>query len=421
MERRRTEDNALNLFLASQGGTAVARPEAADLEWLEYGEEVEDQLRSRVRPGEQKPQTTVLLLDTGEPDALLITGADLRRLPRGQGGQELLSRAAAGAAVWRREYLRLWWQTRLSDRLIALAEDLNRGESVADVTAAVEAHATRIVEGYCALLLVPGDSGTPLTLPSSSSYAGRLPNLDLQAARYSDVGAVEAREAASGIGSPYEDLAPLFSATDAAKVAFIPVRGHGVLLLVERRGERVFGAAEWRLLSVIAGQVEAALTRLRILGEARDLSLTDSLTGLANRRHLTAFLQQAWPATQRGQPLTVVVLDIDHFKKLNDRRGHLAGDRVLCAVAGCLRHVARGSDLVVRYGGDEFLLVLPGESSAGAERLLQRFSSRLPEGIHVSSGIAEYHSELSSFERMVETADRALYASRSARSGLPQR
>jgi diguanylate cyclase (GGDEF)-like protein len=157
------------------------------------------------------------------------------------------------------------------------------------------------------------------------------------------------------------------------------------------------------------------IRRIRLLDSVSHLSLTDALTGLANRRHMNVVLEHAWAAALRGEPLAVLVLDLDEFKDVNDTHGHSAGDRLLCRVAEGLRAEARASDVAVRYGGDEFLVVLPGGDRIGAEALARRLVRRLGNHVQMSYGAAEYVSSLHSPEELIRAADRRLYEAKRKR------
>jgi diguanylate cyclase len=147
----------------------------------------------------------------------------------------------------------------------------------------------------------------------------------------------------------------------------------------------------------------------------------DPLTGLANRRALERWLAEHWPRVERGQPLALVLLDLDHFKRINDTLGHDTGDRVLQAVAELLRSQCRAADLAVRYGGEEFLLAMADSdrdaASPLAERLRELISSqpwsRLAPGLGVSSsfGVADATEALDA-QALLTLADRRLYAAK---------
>ena len=115
-------------------------------------------------------------------------------------------------------------------------------------------------------------------------------------ARFRRPGTLLHADARADTGSPFSPLAPLFTETRAACVVHTPVGEDGLLFLVERRAERHFEPEDWEILRALAGLAESALKRVRLLGEIRSLSLTDPLTGLANRRQMEVVLERAWAA-----------------------------------------------------------------------------------------------------------------------------
>ncbi|TFB98525.1 diguanylate cyclase [Cryobacterium sp. MDB1-18-2] len=143
---------------------------------------------------------------------------------------------------------------------------------------------------------------------------------------------------------------------------------------------------------------------------------TDPLTGVLNRSGLDARLDlELARGTRTGQPMTVAILDLDDFKRLNDEHGHAEGDRVLVAFAGCLRRNTRPYDSVVRLGGDEFLLLMTSTTVEQAREMLARISA--PGGLDWSSGLAEARPG-DDAHSIRERADQELYAEkRRKRSG----
>jgi diguanylate cyclase (GGDEF)-like protein len=161
---------------------------------------------------------------------------------------------------------------------------------------------------------------------------------------------------------------------------------------------------------------ELALTNRRL----QETAMTDPLTGLANRRAGLTVLSQVWSASMRyGQPLSVIMIDIDHFKSINDSHGHAAGDMVLEQLSQCLRTTARKEDSVCRWGGEEFLMICPRvgrpECSLFAERLrkLVEQVSVLVDGkvikITISAGVSSWTPDSKHVEQMLGQADVALY------------
>lgn len=166
------------------------------------------------------------------------------------------------------------------------------------------------------------------------------------------------------------------------------------------------------------------------LALAEQHSNTDPLTGLANRRSLEVFLRTAQiTAMEAGTPLSILMIDIDHFKKFNDSYGHQVGDQVLRLVARVLQESVRESDLAARYGGEELIAVLPGAAldtctevaerirrRIGEARLTRRTTGEEISSITISVGVAQFRMAESA-EGMIERCDRALYqAKRSGRN-----
>jgi diguanylate cyclase len=163
------------------------------------------------------------------------------------------------------------------------------------------------------------------------------------------------------------------------------------------------------------------------LKQAEEHSNTDALTGLANRRSLETFLRAAQiAAMEAGTPLSILMIDIDHFKKFNDSFGHQVGDQVLRLVGKVLRESVRDCDLAARYGGEELMAILPGapiEACAeAAERIRRRISearlTRRTTGEEISSvtvsiGVAQFRMAESA-DGMIERCDRALYQAKHA-------
>ena len=156
----------------------------------------------------------------------------------------------------------------------------------------------------------------------------------------------------------------------------------------------------------------------------RVLAALDPLTGVANRRSLIAALDRDVARAQRmREPMALMMVDIDHFKDVNDQYGHPAGDRVLCSVVNVLRQRVRAQDLVGRYGGEEFMVLLPDTGLVGAEQLARELckaveESRCPAdgvpgpGIAVTVSIGVFGGRLESgdsWDMLIAAADRALY------------
>jgi two-component system cell cycle response regulator len=182
--------------------------------------------------------------------------------------------------------------------------------------------------------------------------------------------------------------------------------------------------------SVIAFIVGALWEQRRALMEQ---AMTDPLTGAFNRRYMDACLATAIERRRRtGEPASLLMIDVDHFKRINDRHGHLAGDEVLRLVARRIGGAVRGSDVAARYGGEEFVILLPatGREAGGllAERIRRAVAdepfeitgSALPLPVTVSIGVAEHHDVAGTddldvaAEQLLARADTALYEAKAA-------
>ncbi|TAN39520.1 MAG: diguanylate cyclase [Nitrospirae bacterium] len=154
-------------------------------------------------------------------------------------------------------------------------------------------------------------------------------------------------------------------------------------------------------------------TELRVLyTKANFSSLHDPLTGLANRRFLEVQLEKHYAAAKRyGQLLSVIMLDIDHFKLYNDTRGHVEGDSLLVRFAQTVLETVRTADYVFRFGGEEFLVMLPGtdrdHACMAAERLRRVVESEA--GVTISIGVSSFSADIATKEQLIENADKALY------------
>jgi diguanylate cyclase (GGDEF)-like protein len=196
----------------------------------------------------------------------------------------------------------------------------------------------------------------------------------------------------------------------------------GALEVVDDNPSRTWQDNEILLLRTVANQVSVAINHADLFAQMQLQALTDSLTGCYNRRSFEMQLdRELQMATRLHQPLSLVMLDLDRFKQLNDTVGHDAGDDALRKLADCFRQELRGVDTPCRFGGDEFALILPQAYADGAtvvaERLRQRIEQiEIPEFGHLTAsiGIAAYPAHGASREGLVSAADMALYSAKRA-------
>lgn len=194
-------------------------------------------------------------------------------------------------------------------------------------------------------------------------------------------------------------------------------QGLGELILLRRKrfSEQELVAFESLLCCLIYPLRNALLYH-----QALQSAYTDPLTGVYNRTALQGIFQREWKLARRqGIPLSMLVLDIDHFKQINDTYGHAGGDRVLVKVASCLREAVRSTDMIFRYGGEEFVILLSNTYSEGAELLAHRLRRAIHSinwldiapslRITASIGVATRNQLEETPEQMFKRADEALY------------
>jgi diguanylate cyclase (GGDEF)-like protein len=169
-----------------------------------------------------------------------------------------------------------------------------------------------------------------------------------------------------------------------------------------------------RVLTLLADMIGSALARAELLGQLHQLALTDELTGLANRRSWYDHLEHALARARRSTaPVSVVVLDLNGFKQVNDKQGHAAGDRLLRTVSACWSSVLRDSDILGRIGGDEFAVILDQTDAETALRVAARLEASLPAAeVSVASGAATWNGEEDA-EGLLSRADAAMYEQKS--------
>jgi two-component system, cell cycle response regulator len=199
-------------------------------------------------------------------------------------------------------------------------------------------------------------------------------------------------------------------------------RALGTLVLGSKR-KGTFGDAVRPTLEVLASHVAVSLANARMLARLEEMATLDGLTGLYNKRALTEVGGQKLKSAKRfNKPLSLLVCDIDHFKKVNDTYGHDVGDVVIKGFADVLKRVKRDTDAVGRFGGEEFVVVCEETDERGAELLAERIRTELaavtfhselgPVQVTCSIGVAPFGSAGQSWEQLFKATDEALYASK---------
>lgn len=226
-------------------------------------------------------------------------------------------------------------------------------------------------------------------------------------------------------------LAKIVEGTEAERyreALLVPLQERGALagaFVLLRDGGR-FGTVEVESAAFLARQVDLSYDSARRFQEARDLAYVDPLTDLYNNRYLNLVLDRRIAETEgRGTPFSVLFLDLDYFKDINDTHGHMTGGKVLIEISRILRAKVRDEDTVIRYGGDEFTLVLPNTDTVGAREAAERIRQAIRDHVFLgregkfirltaSIGVATYPDDAQSREELIEQADRAMYRGKEA-------
>jgi len=202
------------------------------------------------------------------------------------------------------------------------------------------------------------------------------------------------------------------------------------LLIAESSEPRFFGDRDEQLLAVVARSAGLALENAELLKRTEELSIVDELTDSYNYRYFVQkFQEEKKRAVRYDLPLSVIMIDIDWFKKLNDGYGHEAGNAVLKELARVIKECIRDVDIFARYGGEEFVVILPQTPSDEARRIGERIRSQVaatvidigPKGtvkITVSIGVSSYPENGRSEEELVSVADQALYKAKGSGKNL---
>jgi len=247
-------------------------------------------------------------------------------------------------------------------------------------------------------------------------------------------------EATAGLDGVSAKLPPVIEClggiASGSTEGFDPGRAHASMrVLVDDYAEVVFcGArnelhhisAEDRLvLQAVARELLVAIENRRLYGITKHLSLTDELTGLYNRRHLTRrILEEIGRARRFGGVVSLLMLDGDDFKRVNDAHGHHIGDEVLAELAKLMLASVRDVDVVARFGGEEFCILLPETEPCGALTLAEKLCETVrrhhfPDGVRlsVSVGVATFPDDVDTAEALQQAADDALYRAKAAGKG----
>lgn len=304
------------------------------------------------------------------------------------------------------------------DRLLLVARELDRSDE--RERDAICAAARDLVGCDFVLFYTPGESGTELVIAGAAADASVPRDITLHRER-SIVGMIMASGATRFSGELAADpavdpgtvrrLGAASAYWQPVVIDHVPV---GVLVAYWRHPLQAVPERVVTLLGLFAAQAATVIERADLLARLEGLARTDALTGAANRRALADALAVAVADAHRtDRPLSVVMLDLDHFKHYNDGHGHQAGDQLLRTVADAWMHELRPGDLLARYGGEEFLAVLQSCDAPGARIVADRLRAVVPGPQTASAGTATWDGE-ESVESLVGRADAALYRAKRA-------
>jgi diguanylate cyclase (GGDEF)-like protein len=211
---------------------------------------------------------------------------------------------------------------------------------------------------------------------------------------------------------------PVLKVLKSASCVLVPLKSRdgkvvGVIFADNLITRKPITREAFRLLAILAAHAGLAIENARLYETARQQAAIDSLTQLWNRGAFDRFLMESLAEAERNRlPISLLLVDLDHFKEYNDQVGHMEGDQALIRIAKLLKENARAADQVARYGGEEFALILPETSKLNALKLAERLRVNMDRTglpLTLSAGVATFPSDAQSPEKLLKAADRALY------------
>ncbi len=217
----------------------------------------------------------------------------------------------------------------------------------------------------------------------------------------------------------------LIGLTKTTSVCYLPLITEGKPMGVLWMWGEGIHERDMPTMSLFASQLAAALQNANLLTEVGRLAITDELTGIYNRRYFFELAEKKFALAQKNKsPLSALIVDLDHFKKFNDTYGHVVGDQVLRAAAQMMSSALRESDVIGRYGGEEFSIILPQANDGAAIFVAERLISHVSDvpidtdagklSIQLSIGVAGMSKETPTLQSLIVRADQAMYLAKSA-------
>ena len=192
------------------------------------------------------------------------------------------------------------------------------------------------------------------------------------------------------------------------------------LLNINDVGQDSFDVGDLDFILNLSEFIAMSISNAVLYEQANKLAVTDGLTGISNRQSVEKSLQIEFERSKRyNSPLSLILLDVDHFKDVNDTYGHQKGDEILIAFASLLKKACRANDIAARYGGEEFLMILPQSNAQGAFKIAERVREEMMKisftgnesnfAVTVSCGVAEFNKDYESINKLIAAVDQALY------------